>query len=290
MRSLFRTRRPLLLVTLVAVGGFTSLRALAPPPTRAAAPPAPPGVAIYDPDPNHLWNRLHQALRAVVGGGPSSDPWELDPFVHREDEYVYDGKAQKNALAVLGEFLAKDGHTLVKDPLKRALLQRDLRTFFDSLTVRRLAAVQRGPRMELAVRLARTIARLRLTADEIKKLPDNYAEAVAVKAAWFLPRDLRDEKGPWVLLDDAWHQPVALGHAQFFGGRSTFFVFMQLPGGREPTLKFLDDLRKQGATASLPSGTRFALMRQMQVIDEGGKLVTTNVTECLQLRGQGVFD
>jgi hypothetical protein len=293
MRSLFRTRRPLLLITLVAAGGFAALRTLAVPTTRAAAAQASQGVAIYDSDPNHLWNRLHQALRAMVGGGPASDPWELDPFVHRDDEYVYDGEAQKNALAVLGEFLAKDGHTLVKDPLKRALLQRDLRTFFDSLSVRRLIAVQKGPRMELAVRLARIIARLRLTADEIKKLPDNYAEAVAVKAAWFLPTELRDPKGPWVLLDDAWHQPVALGHAQFFGGRSTFFVFMRLPGadGREQTLKFLDDLRKRvSPEPQFPSGTRLALMRQMQVIDEGGQLVTTDVTESLQLRGQGVFE
>jgi hypothetical protein len=275
----------------IAPGSVAALRTLAPPPTRAADPPASSVVAIYDPDPNHLWNRLHQALRAMIAGAQMSDPWELDPFVRRYDEFVYDGEAQKNTLAVLGEFLAKDGHTLVKDPLKRALLQRDLRTFFESLSLPRRPAVKKDPRMELAVRLARAISRLSLTADEIKKLPDNYAEAVAVKAAWILPADLWDPKGPWVLLDDAWHDPVALGHAQFFGGRSTFFEFLQLPDGREQTLKFLDNLRKRTSPEpQLPSGTRFALMRQMQLIDNGGKLVTTNITESLQLRGQGVFE
>jgi hypothetical protein len=291
MRSLFRTRPPLLLFALVAASGFAALWTLASPPTRAADPPAPSVVAIYDPDPNHLWNRLHQALRAMISGAQASDPWELDPFVRRYDEFVYDGEAQKNALAVLGEFLAKDGHTLVNDPLKRALLQRDLRTFFDSLSARRLAAVQKAPRVELAVRLARTISRLSLTADEVKKLPDNYAEAVAARASQALPANLWDPKGPWVLLDDARHEPVALGHAQFFAGRSTFFEFLQLPGGRERTQTFLDHLRKRVAPEpQLPDGTRFALMRQMQLIDDRGKLVTTNITESLQLRGQGVFE
>jgi hypothetical protein len=259
----------------------------------AAAPPATPGVAIYDPDPKHLWNRVHEALRALIDGAETNDPWELDPFLRRNDEYVFREEAQKTALKVLDEFLAGAGHTLIKDPLKRALLQRDLWTLFDSLSLPRWASARCNPQMELAVRLARIIPRLGLTAEEIKKLPDNYGEAVAAKLAWNLPTDLWDPKGPWVLLGDAAQLPLALSHVHFFGGRSTFFVFLRLPEGREQTLQLLDNLRKRVPTAALlqlPSGSRLALVRQMQLIDSRGKPVATNITESLQLRGQGCFE
>jgi hypothetical protein len=63
-----------------------------------------------------------------------------------------------------------------------------------------------------------------------------------------------------------------------------------LPDGREQTLKLLDDLRKRRPGAKpdpLPSGTQVALLRQLQLIDDKGQRVTTNVTESLRMRGQG---
>lgn len=290
MNSPFRIRWPLLLTGLVAVGWFGSWF-LAPRPTGAAAPPVPQGTTVYDPDPQHLWNRLHDAFRSGVEDGKASDPWELDPFLWRNDDYLAGKKGQKTALNVLDEFIAKNGHTLIKDPLKRALLQRDLWTLFDSLPVPRWGAALKDPQMELATRVARIIPRLSLTAEEIKKLPNNYAEAVAAKEAWFLPADLWEPKGPWVLLGDKNHIPLALTHTHFFGGRSTFFVFLNLPDGREQTERFLDDLRKRTADAKpapLPSGTQVALVRQMTLIDDQGKRVTTNVTESLQVRDGSV--
>jgi hypothetical protein len=238
-----------------------------------------------------LWNRLHAALRALIKAAETSDPWELDPFLWRHDHYEFSGKAQKAALNVLDEFIAKNGHTLVKDPLKRALLQRDLWALFDSPGLPRWPP-KKDPQMELAARLARIIPRLSLTAEEIKKLPNNYAEAVAAKEAWFLPADLWKPQGPWVLLGDEAQLPLALTHVEFLGGRSTFFVFLRLAKAREPTLTFLDELRKRGPNVEpspLPSGWQVALVRQMQLIDDRGKPVTTNITESLQLR-DGAFE
>jgi hypothetical protein len=293
MSARSRGRRPLLLLAVVAVSGITACWFFAPQPTPAVAgPSAPQGTAIYDPDPEHLWNRLHAALRALVKGADTSDPWELDPFLWRHDYYDFRGEAQKAALNVLDEFLAKNGHTLVKDPLKRALLQRDLWALFDSPGLPRWAA-KKDPQMELAARLARIIPRLSLTDEEIQNLPNNYAEAVAAKEAWFLPADLWKPDGPWVLLGDKALLPLALAHVQFLDGRSTFFVFLRMPEGREQTLKFLDELRKQGICGEpppLPGGIQVALVRQMQLINDRGKPVTTNVTESLQLRGQGGFE
>jgi hypothetical protein len=234
---------------------------------------------------------LYEACRALIKGAETSDPWQLDPFVWRSDAYVFTGEAQKTALAVLDDFIARDGHTLVKDPLKRALLQRDLWALFDALQPPRWGAARDNPETELARRLAQIIPRLSLTTEEIKKLPNNYAQAVAAKEAWFLPSDLWEPKGPWVLLGDETGLPLALTHVQFFGGRSTFFVFLRVPGGREKTEQLLDDLRKRGPDDKpLPAGTQVVLMRQMQLIDDRGKPVTTSVTESLQMRGQGAFE
>jgi hypothetical protein len=245
---------------------------------------------VYDPDPQHLWNRLHDAFRAGKEDGQAGDPWELDPYLWRNEDYLASAKGLKTSLNVLDEFITENGHSLIKDPRKRALLQRDLWTLFDSLYVPRLGAAKKNPQMELAARVARIIPQLSLTADEIKKLPNNYQEAVAAKEAGLLPADLWEPKGPWVLLGDETRLPLALRHVHFFGGRSTFFVFLQLTDGREQTLKVLDDLRKRGPGARpnpLPSGAQVALVRQLQLIDDQGRRVTTNVTESLRMRGQG---
>jgi hypothetical protein len=278
-----------LLLTGLVVGLHSVCCSFAPrSPGQAGTPSAPRRTQIFDPDPQHLWNRLYDASRALIKGAETSDPWELDPFLWRSDAYVFTGQAQKSALEVLDEFIARGGHTLVKDPLKRALLQRDLWALFDSLQPPRWGAGRKNPETELARRLARILPRLGLTGEEIKRLPDNYAQAVAAKEA---PGGLWDPEGPWVLLGDQSQLPLALTHVHFFGGRSTFFVFLRLPGGREKTEQFLDDLRKRGTDATpLPAETQVVLLRLMQLIDEQGKPVTTRVTETLQMRSPAVLE
>ncbi len=257
----------------------------------AQALASPRRTTVYDSDPQHLWNRLHDTFRARIGGN-TGDPWELDPFLWRSEDYLADEQGRNTALKVLDEFLAKNGHTMIKDPLKRALLQRDLWTLFDTLRPPKWDAGQKNTQTELATRVARIIPRLSLTAEEIENLPNNYAEAVAVKEAWYLPADLWNPKGSWVLLGDNDQMPLALSHLHFFGGRSAFFVFLRLPNGREQTKKYLAELRKLAPGAepeAFPAGTDAALVRQMQLIDDQGKPVTTKVTESVQML-EGPFE
>ena len=116
-----------------------------PSPSRDQQPAESSAVTLYDPDPKHLWNRLHQALhvrltdlgnpekeQALLPGNQSSHALELDACLWpNRSTYLRFGQPHKTALAVLDEFLAIDGEKLVREPTKRALLQRDLWAVFD---------------------------------------------------------------------------------------------------------------------------------------------------------------
>src|SRR5262249_23747426 len=201
-------------------------------------------VTIYDPDPQHLWNRLHRALWVRIGpDGKEYGHDRLDPLLWIETKYLVEGKAHELAIAVLDEFLAKHGEKLVNDPLKRAILQRDLWAMFDwtaepgagttEAHLRRASPQRRA----LQLRLARTIQRLALTPDQVKALPDNYAAAAATQAFAekhdpdhpeqpFLPPDLFQKDGPWVEVEiDNSSAATASTHVHDFGARSAFRVF-----------------------------------------------------------------
>ena len=114
-------------IALVALGVWRGLDC----PTGTAGPPAPSAglaqVTIYDPDPQHLWNRLHRALWVRTGrDGKEYGHDRLDPLLWSETKHLLQGNSHEQAVAVLDEFLAEHGEKLVKDPLKRAILQRDL--------------------------------------------------------------------------------------------------------------------------------------------------------------------
>jgi hypothetical protein len=160
-----------------------------------ATPPDAAVTTLYDPDPKHLWNRLHQALHirfrdgdgdrdAPVSADQKFDPNDLDPFFwDRHHPYMLSGPGHREALTLLDEFLDKKGEGLVKEPLKRALLQRDLWALFDwaadpdwpKRDEKKRFVKERG---ELQSRLGRVLRRLALSAAEIDQLPDNYAAAV----------------------------------------------------------------------------------------------------------------
>jgi hypothetical protein len=286
-----------------------------------AAPPDGNGMTLYDPDPKHLWNRLHQALHirfrdgdgdrdAPVSADQKFDPNDLDPFFwDRHHPYLLSGPGHREVLTLLDEFLDKKGEGLVKEPLKRALLQRDLWALFDwtadpgwpKLDEKKRFVKERG---ELQSRLVRMLPRLALSAAEIEKLPDNYAAAVKAKrypaefqanrkSAAFLPADLWDPKGPWVLLGDREGGLLAGQHVQFFGGRSTFMIFLRLPEGRDQTLKYVDQLSEwlkkgaKGGPATVPqfsANTQFALVRRTLLLDAQGEIRPTPLTEQVQLQ------
>lgn len=211
-----------------------------------------PAQPIYDSDPNHIWNRLFRVFyvrrardRRQYGGD------ELDPYLWSETKYLLSGSSNDEALRLLDQVLAQHSERLVTNPLKRALFQRDLLAVYDWLSS---PCCEPTPgRTELQTRVAEIIRRLALSEDEIQKLPDNYESAIRAHAFAanydpadprqpFLPADFFDLNG-WVCLGEQHGQPVASDHLKFFGGRSIFLVFFQVPGGRANTLEYLAKLR-----------------------------------------------
>jgi hypothetical protein len=140
-------------------------------------------VAIYDPDPSHIWNRLH-ATFFVREDLPetASLPDALDPPLWYHTTYLLTEPSHKNALRVLDEFLEMHAENLIHDPVKRALLQRDLWAVFDWSAGRAPGSKQESAeeeKRELQGRLGEVLDRLALTPAQLAALPDNYAQAVA---------------------------------------------------------------------------------------------------------------
>jgi len=281
-------------------------------------------------DPKHLWNRIRYRLHVRVESESAReadriafDPNEHDPlhwsriWFPEPVDYLLKGTPYREAIALLDEFLTKDGENLESDPLQRALLQHDLWAVFDyvsdpewsnPLQLKPESKRYRVERRELYGRLARVIERLALTNERIGRLPDNYAAAVAAKkypsqfdperpGQAFLPSDLWQPEGPWVLVSEWADNPLAIRHTAFFGGRSTFAVFLRLPEGRGATVKYLKELREwkpkpgqaippngQAIPPQVPPQTQFALARRMMVVSNAGELVPTRLTESVQIR------
>jgi hypothetical protein len=271
-----------------------------------------PAVAIYDPDPNHIWNRLHGAFY-VRKDLPGTEllPDALDPPFWRHTTHLLAQPSHEKVLGVLDEFLQTHAERLIHDPVKRALLQRDLWAVFDWSV--EMSPGYENEKRELQTRLADVLRRLVLTPDQIASLPDNYTQAVASgefakdydpdhRERAFLPPDLFDAHGPWVKLEGRGKPlPVAEQHDSFFSGRSSFLVFLRLPGGRKATFDYLNALWDSPPFSrlhcspvqneapnpnlpQLPAGTQVVLLRQMTLFDNQGKLMASPITESVQIR------
>ncbi|MEX2317453.1 MAG: hypothetical protein WD669_09900 [Pirellulales bacterium] len=304
-----------LLVSAVFVVAISDRRA---PAQGTPSQPAP----LYDADPAHLWNRLHSALFVrTTSEGMSYGQDELDPLLWPNSKYLLVGGHHKYVLALLDEFLASESDKLVNDPLKRAVFQHDLWSVFDWLANPHAVYSYRPDdctpeQRALQVRLAKIIRRLALSAEQIQPLPDNYAAAGAAKAfptshnpdkpdAAFLPAELFQPDGPWVLLGEHM-QSAAPVHIRKTQGRSAFFVFMNVPGGRMATLAYLKELgafpnplmprpidgnrtnarvpRFNPQLPQFPVGTQLALAREMLLINDQGKIEASRLIESVQLR------
>jgi hypothetical protein len=109
----------------------------------AQAPPSdqnlsPPAASIYDSDPNHIWNRLFMAFYrqkfasiSFTNAGQITEPeWVgpdiLDPPIGYHPKFLLEDEPFEKCGALLDELLTRQGAGLIHDPLKRALLQRDL--------------------------------------------------------------------------------------------------------------------------------------------------------------------
>lgn len=245
---------------------------------------SPPHRAIYDANPNHLWNRLFAAFyerRIVYNAVAPTDkiaPWNrvlepewvgpdvLDPPLGYHPKYLLDDEPFTKCTALPDEFSEQHGEELIRDPLKRAMMQRDLWAVFDvlaqaghptsipmgsmelSFRLHHVSFTNPPPlspaleerRMILERKLARAIRLLALSRAEIERLPDTYRAAMNSGAFTgvlqsnvfnYLPPDL-------FVTNSGWHEivpvrsisrnvPGLLEHAVVEGGRSLFRSFVK---------------------------------------------------------------
>jgi hypothetical protein len=255
----------------------------------------------YDKDPTHPWNHLHQALfERVQNGTPIIH--RLDPIERLADDktyYILRADRYQKVLDALTEFVEKKHDTLIKSPAKRLFLQRDLWALFDAVSWMPDDWVYKSEDEPQAVKLRRPlallIARLALTPEEIKALPDNYA--AAVKAASFppsanvekpelayCPSDFFDRDEPWVRLSS--YPPLTSHHTKASGVRSHFHILLKLPEGRTQTIAYLKSLegKRQDNLPQFPAGTQVALVRRPLAIDTHGTIRETPIVETIQIR------
>lgn len=295
MKQAFR----LCVVLLVFTGCASNMqpplqRIPAQPATAITATPEEPTWNVYDPDPNHIWNRVfRQFYERTANDGTKYGLGELDPLLWFDTTYLLNGPSHEQALAVLDEFLETDSQNLIRDPLKRAMFQRDLWAVFDWLTFQ--SDPSPSQRQALQQRLAKIIQRLALSRQEILSLPDSYALAINSNAfpdgydpahpgAAFLAPDLFRKDSAWVPMGRA-AGPIAMAHTQGFPflGRSVFLVFVRSPESRAATLHFIDSLNSVPDPV-LATGSEVALVRRMLLIDDHGDLILSPLIETIQIR------
>ena len=259
---------------------------------------------IYDSNPNHPWNRLNKVLfERTAPDGRYYGLDELDILYWARTTNLLAGASHQQALDVLDDFIHAHDENLIHDPLKKALLQRDLWALFDWAAVPTPFYQAQFPkaRRELESRLAIVIRRLELTTNEIASLPDNYSLAEKSNLA-DLPRGLFITNGNWINIS----VPNVLGlvpmHDLSFGGRSVFMVLFHDADGRKAGLNYLkqigvpplyvssgDTNSSNGMTFNpsfpqFPTNSQWALVRLMRAIDTDGKIRMTHVVENIQLR------
>ena len=245
------------------------------------------GLVIYDADPNHIWNRVHDVLHVRTSSdGRQYGADDVDPLLWRSTKHLLTGKSHRDAIAVLDEFLSNHAERLITDPERRAVFQHDLWKVFDWADEASAEQTYAAAARELQVRLVQVMQRVALTRSEIRGLADNSP----------FP-EFFDGRGPWVCVFPRGGGSAASTHAAFFS-ESTFLVFVRLPGGRQQSLAYLKQLSdypdpliaKQNMLdqnpdiPQFPAGTRSALVRQMMLIDTNGKIVPAHITESVQTR------
>jgi hypothetical protein len=279
----------------------------------------------FDSGASHIANRLHHHLYSrTMQEGKVYDAESLEPFMLQTSHFLTEGESHRKALALLDELLATPAEKLPADPLRRAMLQRDLWAVFaittgaprqDALEDARGRVsrterffdrddfdLERIPqRRELQRRLARAMRTVALTGDEIKALPDNLDAAVRAKTfateldprqpgRTFLPPDLFAADGPWVPIAGPQREDglAAPQHLAFSKGRSVFIAFLRLPKGRAATLAFIAEVdaaaQKKKKLPTLPDNAQLALVRRMLLIDRTGRVHESPITESVELR------
>ncbi|MGA9887861.1 MAG: hypothetical protein WBQ31_10225, partial [Candidatus Acidiferrales bacterium] len=178
-----------------------------------AAPRPADKPALFHPDPQHVSNRLYRALHVRTAPDGKQYGFDtLDPLLWSETSYLLEGKSHQQAIALADEFLRTNAARQITDPLKRAILQRDVWAVLDWADEQVESDLPHQPeRRELISRLAPIVRSLALSPEELATLPDTFSRALQLRefpAAYdsanpnhaFLPPDLFDAHGPWVCL------------------------------------------------------------------------------------------
>jgi hypothetical protein len=224
--------------------------------------------------------------------------------------------------SLLDECLAERARIRPADPLRRAMLLRDLWAPFDFFVSANIARAgdkaTRQRRDEICRKLAAVIRALTLSPAEIASLSDTYALAVksgrfAAQHAFdpsvdYLPPKLLTDPNEWQEIDffqpsdiheDIQERFVTL-HTRNCKGRSYFRVFYRFPGGRpalEEYLKYVDaegidwkrDAQRgfisvKSGIRQIPLGTEVALVQFMMTLDDRLQPTPTPIVESVRLR------
>jgi hypothetical protein len=228
---------------------------------------------------------LREALFTRTFNGESFGRDALDIFFWDSTRHLLTEPSHSQAIRALDEFMEQRGEKSMSDPLRRALLQRDLWQLFEwaSGNLADIGNDYQRERSELRSRIAAVMKRVALQPVEIAQLPDNIATASGAADIADFPRGVLDGSGDWVMLGTAGEEVAAPVHVKDFDGHSAFLVLLRLPGGRAATQAWLKTPGEL-ATANFPAGTMFGLVRLMLLVDAGGRVTPTRIVESIQLR------
>lgn len=289
-------------------------------------------LALYDADPQSLPNRLFAAFYIrksnipTKRGGPNVPRIEggdvIDFLAWTGSDYWSAPETCERLSTLLDEWLADPSKYRPADPLKRAILQRDLWAPFDFLISRNIARdgnkETRVRREAVCSKLASVIRTLTLSKAEIAALPDNYALAVdsgrfATEHRFdstvdYLPPRLLNHPDEWQEIDffqpsdiheDIQERFITL-HTRNYKARSYFRIFYRFPGGREQLEKYLVQVDVKGidwkrsahsgfvrlldGVPQMPVGMEVALLQFLITLDDDLKPTPTPIVESVRLR------
>ncbi|MBP85827.1 MAG: hypothetical protein CMJ64_03780 [Planctomycetaceae bacterium] len=288
-------------------------------------------LSVYDADPQHPWNRLFAALYTRGSNIPNTAGGEpvrrleggdyIDFLAWGGSRYWSIAETTKRIDELLDEFLNGTNVAVFDDPVKRAVLLRDLWAAYDFYTeqnMRRSGTVEtRRRRDAISKKLARCRRLLALPQEQVDELPDTYAAAVASGAFFkrqdfdansdYLPHGLLTRPDSWVEIDffqpniheDLYDRFITL-HARAYRGRSYFRIFYRFPEGRPALTDYLSQLDREGVdwrqaaqigfillkkdAPQIPVGTEVALVQFMMTLNDDLQPTPTKIVEVIRQR------
>ena len=280
---------------------------------------------LFHSDPQHPWNRLHRLLYSrTTQDGRFYYEESLEPLFLPGSKFLTEGLSFQQAITLLDEFLKERADERIKDPLKRAIMQRDLWAVFSttvsdarqvvrvdqqrgriSVTDRiddpddgALSEQERARRRELQKRLVQVMRRIALWPGEVDALPDNLTQAVntgafpktfdpRVPTQAFLPTDLLAEHGSWVAVSNltrANEELLAAPEHVRFTKGRSIFTVFLRLPEGRRATEAFLRKMQNGDLPQFPEGTQTALLRRMLLIDNSGTIREAPLAESLQIR------